>query len=116
MKYIRFSILPKILIISLQRTDVLNHKKNDINVIFDDYLDIENFIDKDILQEVSSKYKLNGIVCQRGNFNFGHYIAYLNIGLKDQWYEFNDSSVTIIGNELPIDNPYILFYIKKDVI
>ena len=94
----------------------MNNKKNEIKVIFDDYLDIENFIDKDILQEVSSKYKLNGIVWERGNFNFGHYIAYLNIGLKDQWYEFNDSSVNIIDNGLPTDNTYILFYIKNDLI
>ena len=56
LKYIRFSILPKILIISLQRIDVVNNKKNEIKVIFDDYLDIENFIDKDILQGVNSKY------------------------------------------------------------
>ena len=32
--------------------------------------------------------------------------------IKNQWYEFNDSLVTIIGNEMPIDNAYILFYIK----
>ena len=57
-----------------------------------------------------------GIACHRGNFNFGNYISYLNIGLTDQWYEYNDSSVTIIGNELPINNAYILFYIKNDLI
>ena len=46
------------------------------------------------------KYKLYEVAYHRGKFNFCHYIVYLNIGLKDQWYEFNDSSVTIIGNEL----------------
>ena len=47
LKYIRFAILPKILILSLQRIDILNNKKNDIKVIFEDYLDLENFLDKD---------------------------------------------------------------------
>ena len=110
LKYIRFSILPKILIISLQRIDVLNNKKNDINVIFDDYLDIENFIDKDILQEVSSKYKLNGIVCQRGNFNFWSLYCLFKYRIK------RSISVIIIDNGLPTDNTYILFYIKNDLI
>ena len=97
LKYIRFAILPKILILSLQRIDILNNKKNYIKVNFDDYVDLENFFDKDILKGVNSKYKLYGMVSHIGSVNFGHYIAYLNIGLKDQWYEFKDSEVTMIG-------------------
>ncbi len=44
---------------------------------------------------------------------------YLNIGLKrlkEQWYEYKNFSVTIIGNDLSIDNACILFQIKKDII
>ena len=69
-----------------------------------------------LIKIMLGKYKLYGVAYHKGKFNFCHYIAYLNIGLKDQWYEFNDSSVNIIDNGLPTDNTYILFYIKNDLI
>ena len=46
----------------------------------------------------------------------GHYIALLNMGLKEQCYEFNDSSVTIIENGLLIDKAYIQLNIKENLI
>ena len=115
LKYVRFAILPKILIISLQRIDTMKNKKNNIKVIFEDFLDLDKFIDNDFLKGNSSKYKLYGVVCHMGTVNFGHYTAYLNLGLKGRWFEFNDSSVTITGNEFPKDNAYILFYINDEI-
>ena len=56
-------------------------------------------MNNDILQGINSQYKLYGVVFRIWSFNFEYYITYLNIGLKDRWYEFNDSSVTKIGNE-----------------
>ena len=92
MKYIRLVILLQILIISLKKIDILNKKK---------YIKINNVLG------VYGKYiLLYGVVCHKGKFNFGHYTTSLNIGLKDQWYEFNDSSISIIVNELQIDNTY----------
>ena len=92
MKYIKLVILLQILIISLKKIDILNKKK---------YIKINNVLG------VYGKYiLLYGVVCNKGKFNFGHYTASLNIGLKEQWYEFNDFSISIIINELQIDNSY----------
>ena len=83
LKYNRFSLLPKILILTLLRINILNNTKNDIKVIFEDSLDLYNYIDKDIMKGVNSKYKLYGVISHMRSVEYGHYIAYLNLGLKD---------------------------------
>ena len=109
LKYNRFSLLPKILILTLLRINILNNTKNDIKVTFEDSLDLDNYIDKDIMKGVNSKYKLYGVISHIGSVEYGHYIAYLNLGLKDIWYEYNDSAVVMVGKKKPLDNAYILF-------
>ena len=39
-------------------------------------------------------------------------IPYLNILLKEQWYEFNDSSVIINGKDILYYNSYFYFILK----
>lgn len=59
-------------------------------------------------------YKLRGAIIHSGSLTGGHYIC---VGFKDDnWYEFNDSSVTKISSRRVLDNylskSYFLLYQK----
>ena len=79
--------------------------------IFWNYLILEKNLNNDILRGMIININYMEQFSYREVF-FGHYITYINIRLKDLWYEFNDSSVIMIGHELPLDNANILFYIN----
>ena len=55
------------------------------------------------------KYNLIGVINHYGGSSFGHYTAYcLN---DDQWFEYNDESVSIIReNNIVSSAAYVLFY------
>ena len=59
--------------------------------------------------ENNVKYNLIGVINHYGGSSFGHYTAYcLN---DNQWYEYNDESVSIIReNNVVSSAAYVLFY------
>ena len=111
-KEFKISRPPKILILSLQRIDETKNIKNQCLVEFPEKLDITEFIDEDCKFTFRNKYSLFAVCNHVGNMDFGHYYAYVKLNEKE-WYEFNDSSVRLIGNIIPLVSAeaYSLFYV-----
>lgn len=58
-------------------------------------LDVSEYVKMDCdAAGVSTMYDLYGIVNHFGNLNGGHYTATIKSPLDDQWYYYNDSSVS----------------------
>ena len=112
-KEMKISRPPEILILSLQRIDLLTGKKLMYKVKFPQKLDIKEFIDKDCGYDQESKYDLFGIINHKGSLNSGHYYSYIQNENKI-WIEFNDSKVCELKNFSDCtDSVYALFYIKE---
>lgn len=68
--------------------------------------------------ECGAQYKLFAVVNHSGSLSSGHYTAYgrMNSGASQQWYFFNDSSVSQAEEKEVISQAaYILFYERCDV-
>ena len=93
---------------------ILDYGKNKqlkIKVIYDEYINIEEFIEKNS-QEY---YELVGAVFHYGNSSSsGHYISYCRNNINNKFYMFNDTYVSESNfqNILNDNFPYILFYKK----
>ena len=112
-KEMKISRPPEILILSLQRIDLLTGKKLIYKVKFPQKLDIKEFIDKECGYEHESKYDLFGIINHKGSLNSGHYYSYV-LNENKIWIEFNDSKVCEVKNFSDCtDSVYALFYIKE---
>jgi ubiquitin carboxyl-terminal hydrolase 2/21 len=61
------------------------------------------------------KYNLYGIVNHSGDVGSGHYFAYCQNFMDNNWYQYNDSSVSIIHNfnSSVKSEGYIFMYVKK---
>jgi ubiquitin C-terminal hydrolase len=101
---------PKILIILFKRFDYLRRIKKCNTILFpiNDF-DMNSYISPLAENITDNKYNLIAIGNHHGNMNFGHYYAYcLN---NDNWYEFNDSSVSRkANNNIVTNSAYLLFY------
>ena len=114
-KVIKISRPPTILILSLQRIDPITQKKNECIVTFPKVLDMSEFLDHDCGFDTQPYYDLYAVVNHIGNINVGHYFSYIKFHQRKDWYEFNDSSVKNIGNNIEsFPYAYALFYIKND--
>ena len=115
-KRTKISRPPNILILSLQRINERNQTKNICKVEFDESLNIKKYIDEDCGHINEYKYNLYGIICHKGEINFGHYYSYIKLNGKE-WYEFNDSKVSCYGDELfsKSTSVYVLFYEKNNI-
>ena len=61
----------------------------------------------------SYHYELYGVINHSGGVLGGHYTCYIK-NINNQWYEFNDSKVSLINtNQLISPKAYCLFYRKK---
>ena len=112
-KELKISRPPEILILSLQRVNLINGKKLKYKVNFSQELDLYEFIDHDCGYDKESKYYLFGIINHKGSIDSGHYFSYIK-NENNEWIEYNDSKVNIINN-FPdsSDAVYVLFYIKE---
>lgn len=106
--------LPNILIISINRA-FHGRFVNKSRLIFEEILDLKDFLDPDFSPNNNSTYKLYGVnLCYRGFFDFGHCYSFVKI--KDIWYKFDDNNKVIDFKETPeFDSKYIvgLYYIKE---
>ena len=113
-KEIKISQPSNVLILSFQRINERNNKKNLSEISFSEKLNMKKYVDSDCGFYNESQYDLFGIICHKGRINFGHYYAFIKIEDRD-WYEFNDSKVTYIGKEINTRSTsvYALFYQKR---
>ena len=86
------------LIIHLKRFDNFINKKNDL-ITYPEELTINN-----------TQYHLFGIVNHTGSLFGGHYYSYIK-HIDNNWYELNDSNVSLIDKSSVVNkNAYLLFY------
>ena len=116
-KEMKISRPPKLLILSFQRIDSVSQKKNECVVTFPKILNINKFIEKDLVNDNNPTYELFAVINHQGTVDFGHYFSYIKFHHKEDWYEFNDSQVKYIGKNIEniesFPYAYALFYYKK---
>ena len=110
----KFTQLPEILILSLQRLNQRTNRKNTIQIKFEEKLKMKHFIDKKCNNTQNYYYYLYAIANHSGTIDYGHYYAYIKI-ISD-WYEFNDAKVVKLKNiEHISSDAYIFFYRRNDI-
>ena len=113
-KEIKISRPPEILILSLQRIDQKTQNKNECVVTFPQNLDMKDFIDSECGFDKDSNYNLYAVINHTGTIDFGHYYSDILFHQKEEWFEFNDSSVVNIGKTIEsFPYAYILFYVRN---
>ena len=110
-KYIRFWSFPKVLIISLKRTDMYGQKIN-AKIDFPCTLDLRKYGYG--YKKTDNIFELRGICNHHGNHDDGHYTSFVK--KADMWYFCNDEKVQAVNDEKLIVTPfaYVLFYVKKN--
>ena len=102
--------LPKILIFSLQKTNVENTRKIPWLVKFPNEIGIRDLVDLDICNQ-SCRYKLFAINNHIGHSpRSGHYYSNIFLEKLNSWFSFNDTTVTQIASPQESLNNYILIY------
>ena len=97
-----------ILIILLKKYNIRN--KIDKFVKYPMILDLSEY-NRNYGTNKTNKYKLSGFCIHQGSLNGGHYYAVCNNIFDKKWYEYNDSQVNNIDNELILNyKPYLFFY------
>ena len=99
--------LPNYLILNLNRGKNAVYK---CNVIFPQILNLTNFV---ICNQINSIFQLKAVICHIGpSSKDGHFVAYCRHYKDNNWYKYNDATVTKCVNhkEYLIGMPYILFY------
>lgn len=82
-----------------------------------DNLDMSPFVlSTELKKEHELMYDLYAVSNHYGSLAFGHYTAYCKNFETNKWYDFNDSSVTLLDNpsEVVSSAAYVLYYIRKD--
>ena len=103
---------PNSLIINLDHGKGL---KFNLNVTFEEYLDIKQFI---CSNESPFFYELKGVISHIGsNDDGGYFIAYCKNSNNCNWYKYNDEKVEECNFEDVVTKglPYILFYSQIEV-
>ena len=108
--YTKLLTSPNVLVLNLNRGKGLQFN---IQIEFEEYLDIQKFLFFSNLNEVPSFYECIGIVTHFGPSSMsGHFIAFCKSFVDKNWYKYNDSIVSLSSfNEAKNTGvPYILFY------
>ena len=103
-KNTRICYLPQILVLHLKRWDY-TLKKNNKLITYQETIDMCPYT----INNNECKYELFGIINHQGNVMGGHYYSYIK--KNNQWFMFNDMTVTNISNIISSDN-YCFFYRK----
>ena len=111
----RIAKLPKILIITLQKTNIEISKKIPCIVEFkEEELDIKEIIDLELCKNGNYLYNIFAINNHLGySPNSGHYFSTIYLEKLKTWFSFNDTEVSPISQIKPNLNNCILFYKKK---
>ncbi|KAK6942516.1 Peptidase C19, ubiquitin carboxyl-terminal hydrolase [Dillenia turbinata] len=104
--------LPEILVVHLKRFSYSRFLKNKLETFIDfpiDNLDFSTYIAHKN-DQFSKRYMLYAISNHYGSLGGGHYTAFVKHG-RDQWYEFDDSSVHPVREDnIKTSAAYVLFY------
>ena len=108
LKFIKIFRLPKILIISLKRFEIMKNRLKKIHKCVDipDTIDVKDFV----IQNTYAKntcYNLKAVANHMGNIYGGHYTA--SCKPKDKIYNINDEHIKHLS-EYNHTNSYLLFY------
>ena len=113
---------PDILIIHLKRFQfitgqyqlVLREKINDVVEFPIEGLDLTAYVQGTVSSEAPPIYDLFAVSHHMGNLGGGHYTATAKNFVNNQWYYFNDSSVTPTEPSSAINaTAYVLFYKRR---
>ena len=107
---IRIGNLPQLLILSFQRINFYNQTKNFAKIQFDENLDMKDFVDNEIFDNSSTKFRLWGILCHRGNYSNGHYYSYVK--MNGSWFCFDDNVVNFGNPDFNSSDVYSLFFTR----
>lgn len=112
----RIAKLPKILILTLQKSNTENTQKIPWIVNFAKKIGIREIVDIDLIKNDSAKYEIFAINNHSGSTpKSGHYYSQIYLEKLGAWYSFNDEYVS---SESYWKNPnldnYILFYKQID--
>jgi ubiquitin carboxyl-terminal hydrolase 7 len=101
-------------------------------------IDLSPFLAQSLREIRSNVYDLFGVLVHAGSVSGGHYYAFLRTSLDPQWFEFNDTSVTRVTEEVAVsgnfggsilqasptgyqystgnrpDSAYVLIYVRRD--
>lgn len=119
LKYSRVQSLPEVLCIHLKRFRHELYYSSKINTYISfpiRNLDLYCFLSKDsVKNSLPSQYDLSAVICHFGSVGGGHYIAYAKNCVTNKWYEYNDSLVSEVDEEVVTNSEaYVLFYCLKD--
>jgi ubiquitin C-terminal hydrolase len=106
---------PKILVISLKRFQKAKAGRIKIEnfVSFPFALEMKKYITKLNISEHTT-YELNAVVNHVGGLSGGHYYCYAKNNYSQKFYEFNDTSVSLLeNNKIVTENAYLLYYTIK---
>lgn len=144
----RFMKLPRVLCLQLKRFQIDQEQGQSIKINsffqFDKTINLSQYVADEIRNDLYQKshgidepinstdildtqflehqYDLFGILVHSGTSFSGHYTAYLNPSLSNQWYQFNDSIVNQVSENNAIEDnfggndrnysAYMLIYVK----
>ncbi|KAL4145359.1 hypothetical protein PRNP1_013031 [Phytophthora ramorum] len=110
--------LPNVLVLHLKRFSYSTFSRDKVstNISFPaQCLDIAEYCANDAVVDGSTQYDLTGIVHHMGSLNGGHYTAECLNADTQEWFDFNDASVTAIKKpELYSSSAYVLFYQRRE--
>lgn len=110
-KNIRYWSLPKVLVIDFKRFNQKGVKNQSLVTFPLEDLNLSKYVIG--YKKETYKYDLYGVANHSGGTMGGHYFAYVK-NANGKWYNFNDTSVSIINDINNIVSPkaYCLFYRK----
>lgn len=110
----RIAKLPKILILSLQKTNKNNTRIFPWVVKYDKEFGIKEIVDQDLSKDDYAIYQLFAINNHYGNSPIsGHYWSNIFLEKYNKWYSFDDQIVNEENKLSPSLTNYILFYKQK---
>ncbi|KAI0128921.1 hypothetical protein BJ170DRAFT_682707 [Xylariales sp. AK1849] len=107
---------PDILVVHLKRFSSSGWRRDKLDVLVD--FPIEGLdLTKRVLHKEDGKdelYDLIGVDCHWGGLGGGHYTAHAKNFVDNQWYSYNDSSVSRTSADRIVDSSaYLLFYRRR---
>lgn len=108
--------LPEVLVIHLKRFGANRGFRDKLEVLVDfpiDGLDLNERVG--LSEGKDHTYELFAVDNHYGGLGGGHYTAYAKNFLDQKWYDYNDSSVSSVGNPERVVTPsaYLLFYRRR---